>query len=378
MPFRECSQMEERLAFCVAASVEGANIRALCRQFGISPTTGYTWLARFQADGEAGLPDRSRRPHTSPTRTPPDSEAAVVALRQAHPVWGGRKLRVLLAPTQPAGTVPAASTITRILDRHGLLDPVEAAKHRPFLRFEADAPNDLWQMDFKGDFALETGRCYPLTILDDHSRYALTVAACADYQTATVQAHLTQVFRTYGVPTRLLCDNGPPWGDGGGAGWTPLRVWLLELGVELIHGRPYHPQTQGKDERFHRTLAAEAVRGHTFATLAECQVAFDAFRATYNHLRPHEAVGMAPPVSRYHPSARVFPDPLPPVGYAPTTLVRKVQAQGEISFRNQEWHVGRAFRGYPVALLPTADPATWEVYFGQHLITTLDLPPALR
>ena len=374
MPFQECSRMNHRLEFCAAASVEGANIRAVCRQFGISPTTGYKWLGRYRAAGMAGLADHSRRPRTSPGRTAPAIEAAVVALRQDHPVWGGRKLHEVLAARLPDGAAPpAASTITAILARHDLLDPVAAAKHRPYRRFVADAPNDLWQMDCKGDFAIGAGRCYPLTILDDHARYALAVVACADCQTATVQAHLSAVFRTYGLPRRILTDNGSPWGDGGGAGWTPLRVWLLKLGVQLIHGRPYHPQTQGKDERFHRTLAAEALRGHSFTDLAACQDACDAFRTTYNHLRPHEALAMAPPASRYQASPRLVPDSLPPLTYAPEALVRKVQAQGEISFRNQEFHIGRAFRGYPVALQPTADPATWEVHFGPHSITTLDL-----
>jgi hypothetical protein len=175
------------------------------------------------------------------------------------------------------------------------------------------------------------------------------------------------------LPARILTANGSPWGGSGADGWTPLAVWLLELGVRLIPGRPYHPQTQGKDERFHRTLAAEALRGRSFHDLAECQVIFDAFRATYNHLRPHEALAMATPASRYHPSPCPFPDPLPPVAYAPETVVRKVQAKGEISFRNRAFKVGVAFRGYPVALRPTADPVTWEVYFGHHQIRTLDL-----
>jgi transposase InsO family protein len=377
MPFRECSRMEERHAFCVAASRPGANVRALCRQFGISPTTGYKWLARYRAAGVAGLTERSRRPHTSPARTPAATEGAVVALRAAHPVWGGRKLRVVLEQEHPTWDLPAPSTITAILARYDLLDPGETAKHRPYTRFEAAAPNDLWQMDFKGDFALPDGRCYPLTILDDHSRFALVVAACADMRTATVQAHLTAVFRTYGLPARILTDNGSPWGDGGGEGWTPLRVWLLEVGVELRHGRPYHPQTQGKDERFHRTLAAEALRGQTFADLTHCQRAFDAFRTTYNHRRPHEALAMATPASRYQLSPRPFPEARPPVVCGAHEVVRKVQAQGEISFRNQEWHIGRAFHGYAVTLHPTADAATWEVYFGNQHIRTLDLQPVV-
>ena len=226
--------------------------RELCRRFGISAPTGYRWLQRYLDAGRDGLEDRSRRPQHSPNQTSPKLEAAVLARRRQHPSWGGRKLAARLRALghEP---VPAPSTITEILRRHGLLDPARAGQPRAHQRFEHDAPNQLWQMDFQGPRPCGAGRCHPLTVLDDHSRYSLVLAACGDERTATVSARLSGSFRRYGLPEVLLVDNGPPWGGGAARHHTPLTVWLLRLGVRVVHSRPRHPQTLGKDERFHRT-----------------------------------------------------------------------------------------------------------------------------
>jgi transposase InsO family protein len=374
MPWQERSSMSLREEFVTLASQEGANVRALCRRFAISAKTGYKWLARYRQEGPAGLQDRSRRPHHAPGRTAPEVEAQILALRSAHPAWGGRKLRARLRgpDQQPA---PSASTITAILHRHHQIDPLAAPHHRPYQRFERARPNELWQMDFKGHFALAPGgRCHPLSVLDDHSRFNVGLVACADEQEATVQAHLTALFRRYGLPEALLADNGPPWGTAGaGVEYTALTVWLLRLGIRVLHGRPHHPQTQGKAERFHRTLTVEALRDGPLADLAACQQAFDRFRQVYNTERPHEALGDATPASRYQASPRPFPAALPPIEYAPAELVRRVQQKGEISLRNQSYLVGKAFRGYPVALRPTPQDHLLEVYFCTQKVAQIDL-----
>jgi transposase InsO family protein len=373
MPMSERTIMSERIRFVHLASETGANVRALCRAFGISPTTGYRYLARFQAAGEAGLGDRSRRPHRSPAQTAAPVMAEILALREAHPVWGGRKLRRLLAQ---AGVepVPAASTITAILHRHQLIDPIESAKHTPMQRFERATSNELWQMDFKGHIALADGaRCHPLTVLDDHSRFALVVAACADEQGRTVQAQLIRAFHTYGTPDALLADNGSPW-SAAGQPWTPLTVWLLQHDLPVLHGRPSHPQTQGKDERFHRTLKAEALTDQPFASLGIAQTAFDGFRNTYNTLRPHDALDLATPASRYTASRRVFPTVPPTIVYEPGTLVRKVQQKGEIWVHGKAYRVADAFYGHHVALSPlSTNEHHWAVQFGRHRVTIIDL-----
>jgi hypothetical protein len=230
----------------------------------------------------------------------------------------------------------------------------------------------MWQMDFKGHFATEEGRCHPLTVLDDHSRYCVGLQACADEQGTTVQNRLTSIFRRYGLPRRMLMDNGPPW-RGDGSRWTPLTVWLMRLGVGVCHGRPYHPQTQGKDERFHRTLDVELLQGRPWASVAACQEAFDPWRSMYNLRRPHEALGLATPGTRYTISLRVFPETLPPIEYGPNDIVRKVQGKGRISFRHGLYWVGRAFRGYRVGLRPTERDGVLAVFFAQEQVATVDL-----
>jgi transposase InsO family protein len=372
MPWLQVTLMSQRKEFVKLAMVDGANLARLCQGFNVSRKTGYKWLARYLGEGEAGLFDRCRRPRASPWVTPPEMEEAVLRVREAHPAWGGRKIRARLQ-AQGWVTVPAASTITAILRRHGKIDPAESMQRRAWQRFEAQAPNELWQMDFKGHFAAAQGRCHPLTVLDDHSRYALGLEACDNERTGTVKERLQRIFRRYGLPRKMLMDNGSPWGSDWAHPYTPLTVWLLKLGVQVGHSGPYHPQTLGKDERFHRTLKAELLKYCQGLELLQCQPRFDAWRLVYNLERPHEALGLAVPASRYRVSSRSFPETLTPVEYGPVDQVRKVQAEGWISFRGQDFHLGRAFRGEAVALRPTSSDGVWEVVFCNQRITKIDL-----
>ena len=214
MPWKEVTTVSLRLDFIKLALTTDANFSQLCRKFGISRKTGYKWLHRYLEEGSAGLRDRSRRPHTSPNRTSATMEQRVLSLRDKHPAWGGRKIHKRLE-VLGMDNVPPPSTITEILRRHGRMDPQESIKHRPWQRFEAEAPNQLWQMDFKGHFPLVNGeRCHPLSVLDDHSRFCLGLQACGNERRETVQGRLTAIFRRYGMPEQLLVDNGPPWGTG--------------------------------------------------------------------------------------------------------------------------------------------------------------------
>jgi transposase InsO family protein len=344
----------------------------LCRRFGVSRSNGYKWRGRYRAEGPAGLSERSRRPHHSPSRTTGELEAEVLAVRRAHPAWGGRKIRKVLE--RGGLEAPSASTITDILRRAGMLTGPDAGRSRAWRRFEHAAPNDLWQMDFKGHFALADGRCHPLTVIDDHSRYALEIGACSNEQTATVQMRLTEVFRRYGLPWRILTDNGPPWGTSGGAQrHTPLTVWLLDLGVTVSHGRPLHPQTQGKDERFHRTLAAEVLDGRSFRSIGEAQGAFDAWREVYNTHRPHEAIGMATPSERYDVSLRPMPAAIAPPEYEPTAHVRKVDAAAWIGFKGRRLKCPRPFVGRRVALRATETDGLFDLCYRSHVLAQVDL-----
>lgn len=379
MPWQTPSLMSQRYEFVLLASVTGANIRELCRRFGISAKTGYKWLGRYRSGGQAALADRSRRPRTSPVRCAPALIARVVSLREANPTWGGRKLRRRL---QDLGCedVPAASTCNAIVRRAGLRADKSPAP-TAWQRFERAQPNELWQMDFKGHFATQAGpRCHPLTVLDDHSRFNVALAACADQTGVTVQEQLTRAFSLYGLPEALLCDNGAPWGAAEPVcPHTTLTVWLLRLGVRVWHGRPYHPQTQGKDERFHRTLHEELLRQHTWRDLDHCAQRVIRYRQTYNCERPHDSLGGDTPMRRYRASPRAMPRVLPSLDYGRDMLVQTVRSQGAITFRGQTWYVGRAFASLPVGLRPSPQAdGQWQVWFAHHLLGHIDLRSNLQ
>jgi transposase InsO family protein len=369
MPWREVSVMDQRREFVRLANQEGANRRELCRRFGISPEVGYKWLGRFAANGE--LADRSRRPHTVPLRTDLAIEDRIVVLRDGHPAWGARKIARCLERDGQA--VPAVSTVHEILRRHGR---VVAPQRAPGAhgRFEKEAPNQLWQMDFKGWVRLANGApCHPLTVVDDHSRYAVCLTACANQLNATVRSALETTFRCYGLPDAMYVDNGNPWGDWSGQRFTHLGVWLLKLGIELIHSRPYRPQGRGKNERFHRTLNAEVLAARRLRDFVEAQHAFDAWRTIYNLDRPHEALDLEVPASRYRASSRTMPDQLPLVEYDEHDIVRTVSHNGWVRFKGRRWRVGEAFRGERVAIRPRGTDGHHAVCFGAHQIATIDL-----
>jgi transposase InsO family protein len=370
MPWTERCLMSLRSEFVSFADREGLPMRKLCRRFGISAKTGYKWLRRHQSG--QGLADRSRRPLHSPTKTPEVVESAVLQVRQEHPTWGGRKIRRRLIDLGGTRDVPSAATVTAILHRHGQIDPEASAQRQPWIRFERAAPNDLWQMDFKGYFETDTARCFPLTVLDDHSRYCISLRACANQCAQTVTVQLIGAFRTYGLPRQMNMDNGTPWGCEGLHIFTRFAVWLMDLGIKVTHSHPYHPQTNGKDERFHRTLNNDLIQNHLFAGLEHCQKAFDPFRHMYNHQRPHEALGLDTPASHYRPSSHPYPEHIAPYEYEESDLLRSVITGGKIKLRHLPYRVGGAFVAKTVALRPTATDGIWHVFYRHQHIRTIN------
>lgn len=370
MPWREMSIMEQRREFVRLAMQEGVNRRELCRRFNIHPDTGYKWLGGFVGGEEPA--DRSRRPHSTPSRTAAAIEARIVSVRDAHPAWGARKIVHCLEREGIA--CPAYSTVHEILRRHGRIVAPRGgpAAHQ---RFEKPAPNLLWQMDFKGWMPLTNGsRCHPLTVLDDHSRYSVGRDACANEQASTVQSRLELTFRRYGLPDAIFVDNGTPWGDASGQRWTRFAVWLLKLGIAVLHSRPYHPQSRGKNERFHRTLQAEVFAFKRFRDLAEVQQALDRWRTVYNLDRPHQALGQEVPASRYRPSVRIMPERLPQIEYDSREIVRTVGAtKAYVSFKGRLWKVPQAFYGERLAIRPLTIDGRYGVFFGAHHIANIDL-----
>jgi len=371
MSWKELTRMELRREFVLLARMPQANIRLLCRRFDIAPKTAYKWLKRFDELGDKGLHDQSRRPHHSPARTQSEDEKRVIQLRLEYH-WGGRKLHRRLRDLGWEHP-PAPSTITHILRRHQLIQTEISHSSKPSIRFQRDQPNELWQMDFKGHFPTLRGRCHPLTVLDDHSRFSIGLAACPNEQLAGVRHWLALWFSKFGLPEGLLMDNASLWAGGHGQPWSALTVWLLRLGIRILHGRPRHPQTQGKEERFHRTLKEELVRYETFKDLKHCQKRFDQWRLVYNHQRPHQALDMDTPASHYQPSSRPFPKTLPSIEYAPGDCVRKVQAEGIVSFQGRRLKLSQAFVGLPVAIRPALVDGHVDVFFCAQSIRRIDL-----
>jgi transposase InsO family protein len=372
MPWNEVSVMEQRQEFVRLALQEGANRRQLCRRFGISPDVGYKLLRRWKA-GDHELADQPRRPKRMPKRSTASVEAQILAVRDKHPAWGARKIVHCLKRDGVAS--PAQSTVHQILCRNGRVEPSKNAPPNPGHRFEKEAPNLLWQMDFKGHRALVDGtRCHPLTIVDDHSRYALCLQACANEQRPVVQEHLTATFRRYGLPEAFYTDNGTPWGDTSGVHWTGLKVWLLKLGIRVIHARPCHPQARGKNERFHRSMDAEVFAMRRFRTLSEAQRAFDDWRMIYNHERPHQGLDMLVPADRFRPSSRTMPEQIPKIEYDSNETVRRASpTRAYISFKGQLWKVPQAFARELLAVRPLDRDGHYGIFFASWQVASIDL-----
>jgi transposase InsO family protein len=375
MPWKNVDMSTLRQEFVSLALQEGANRRELCKRFGISAKTGYKWIKRFIAQGQSGLQDRSRRPLQMPLRAPEWVEGEVIALRQQYPTWGARKIHRRLLDLGYA-EAPAPSSVTRILHRHGLIDQAASQRSTPWQRFEHAHPNDLWQIDFKGYFETGTATCHPLTVLDDHSRYNVVLRACQRPNGELVELALIDAFRRYGLPVQINADNGSPWGSPSKHehGITKLTIWLIQLGIKISHSRPAHPQTNGKDERFHRTLKADVLQGRHFRDLAQAQGAFDLWRQIYNHERPHEAIGMATPVTRYRPSRLAYPERLPEIHYPAGDVVLTVGWDGKIELNGQRFRVSNALHRHRIAARPVNDrDGVFHLYFSHQRIGQIDL-----
>ncbi|MGB5162926.1 MAG: IS481 family transposase [Thermoanaerobaculia bacterium] len=340
MPWKETDVAGERIEFVVRALSESSKFSALCREFGICRKTGYKWLHRFEEVGSVSrLGERSRRPHHSPSKTPEAVELRVEALRQRYG-WGSKKLQCLLAEE---GLQLPRITIDRILKRRGLVCRARAAKPAQ-QRFERRRPNELWQMDFKGEYRRQ-GRpwVYPLSLLDDHSRYCLGLYALRHPDHDSVQSQLVRTFEHYGLPEAMLMDHGTPWwSPANGHGLTRLSVFLVQQDIRLIYSGIGHPQTQGKVERFHRTLGESVGREGVLTSRAAYQRAFDSFRREYNEIRPHEALEMKCPAMRYSPSRRQYRPKPPEWEYPPSGEVRRLNAAGLLSYASRQYFVCEA------------------------------------
>jgi transposase InsO family protein len=331
----------------------------------VSRPTGYLWLKRFGEQGVAGIEELSRRPHLSPRQTAAEIEARIVALRRQRPDWGARKLAVLL---EREGLELPVITVHRVLIRHSLVLDQES-RRQATKRFEREQPNQLWQMDFKGQ--KDTGAAIgPLSVLDDHSRYLVALEQTGTTRGEAVRERLEGAFRASGLPDALLMDHGASWWNARSPnGWTQLMVWLMQQGIRCYFSGVRHPQTQGKVERFHESL--ERARSRTGAEEWLEQNWLDNFRYEYNHVRPHEALGMRTPASLWRPSARAY-DPTPQAwDYGAGAELRKVGGQGHIYIGDQRWRVSQALARQTVRLERIDQRVL--VYFCRTLVQEIDL-----
>lgn len=371
MPWKEQTMLKQRLCLVEEIKSGERSISAICRTYDISRVTAYKWLKRSEAG--ISLDDISRKPLFSPNKTIEEIENIIVQARQEHPFWGGRKLKAYLERLGEIN-IPSASTVTAILHRHGLISKEASIKATPFKRFERANPNDLWQTDFKGHFKMLDGnRCHPLTVTDDCSRFNLCISAKDNERLPGVISTFRSLFEEYGLPRSILCDNGNPWGVGAYfGGYTKFEIFLMDYDIKPIHGRPLHPQTQGKEERFHRTLKRELLSVCEMKNISFAQKKFDNFRKDYNEIRPHCALNYAVPSDRYEKSKVKMPEIIYDWDYPSDFELRKIR-NGYISFKGNNFYFSDGFEGKNVALLHSLQDNTLEIIYRNFSIAMINL-----
>lgn len=371
MPWKEETVKKNRETFVKQVLAGEKSKSALCREYGISRPTGDKWLKRFN-NGEP-MDDRSRAPFHTANRTDAETERLIVELRHKHPATGAVKLKRMLENSQTIA-IPSSSTVNAILKRNGCITKEASLAATPCTRFERDAPNKLWQADFKGHFSMSNGeRCHPLGILDDHSRFCLGLIAQSNEGLEDTRQSFEKVFREYGLPECLLCDNGNPWGNSQSTGFTKFEVWLMDLGVQTKHGRIKHPQTQGKQERFNGSLEREWFKYHTMADLTDSQAQLDEYRRLYNEERPHHALKLDVPNEHYTVSERRFPSRIRDWEYPTGYDVRKVKKTGYITYGNQGYYLSEGLGCSTIALSPSEKDGVMLIHYREFIIGRLDL-----
>jgi len=369
MPWDSKTVEQKRTEFVAEMLLGEKSMSQICREYDITRNTGYKWLGRA-TKGET-LCDKEQKSGKRANKTRAEIEEIIINERNRHPTWGARKLKRLLENKGKTG-IPSPSTICEILKRNGKITTEDSEKHHAYKRFEKESANDMWQMDFKGDFALlDTRRCYPLTVLDDSTRYAICLEAKENQQWEGVRGSILRVFKEYGLPGSILCDNGAPWGDSKG-GITQFDVWMMQLEIQPIHIRPCHPQTQGKEERFHRTLKNDVLKRELFGDIEAAQRRFDIWRDEYNNERPHEAIEFETPSRRYKASKRGIPEIVREPEYDSGVNLRKVNYKGYISINRHRYFMSDSLIGKMLEIRPMARNEVY-LYYGRYRVAVIDL-----
>jgi putative transposase len=352
MPWKECHVVDERLRF-VARLLDGEKMAVVCKAFGISRKTGYKIYERYQQAGASGLTDRSRRPYRHANQLPMVVEKSIVRLKKQYPSWGAPKLRERLKQQWSDVTCPAISTIHAVLDRHGL---VKHRRRRPRSQVQGTTlsrpvtPNALWCADYKGEFLLGNQRyCYPLTITDFATRYLLACEALSTTQERYAFRVFERAFQEFGLPQAIRTDNGVPFASAHALyGLSKLAVWWLRLGIQLERITPGHPEQNGRHERMHLTLKTEATRPAATNVLQQ-QARFDTFVHRFNHERPHQALDMQTPASRYTASAQPYRG-LEDLDYPFHDWTAIITTCGRICYQRRKINVSQVFAGQKVGV----------------------------
>ena len=370
MPWGEKTVEKLREEF-VCTAENRSNFSAVCREFGITRKTGYKSMSRASADEPLSdrFISRSTAPKNIANKTPADTEALILSCRVENPAWGGKTIRKVLE-NEGHEKLPCVKTCNNILKRNGCIDPAEGLKHKPWQRFEREKCNELWQTDFKGDFALMDGsRCFPLTILDDHSRFSIMIDAKPN--TLDVMDSFKRAFLSFGLPDALLSDNGAEFAGFKG-GYTRFERWLMDHNVLPIHGRIMHPQTQGKIERFHRTMKQELLNYTPFSDLTDAKEHLQRWRQKYNEVRPHEALGLKVPAQVYVPSLKGFNDKPDRFEYSGLYPVRKVNNWGYLRFEPVRVYLSETMSDTYLEIRPVENRESFIVCYRNFKIAEVD------
>lgn len=372
MPWKEKRLETMREEFVKRVLSHEKSKSALCREYGISRPTGDKWIARYLA-GE-NLDDLSRAPKTHPNRTDPETEKKIVEYREKYPAIGALKMRKIMENDQH-GDLPSARTFNSIFKRNGLISKEASEAATPYQRFEKSYPNEMLQADFKGHFLMKDGkRCHPLNIIDDYSRFSLCCAPLLSETFDDVYAQFERVFKEYGMPFSLLCDNGNPWGTQQSTGFSRFEVKLMELGILVLHGRIRHPQTQGKQERFNGSFTRECLKLNTFENQVDAARKFEEYRIFYNTKRPHQALDMLVPEKIYQPSPLKYPEKTEDWEYPQECTVHSVKSSGYITIKGQGYFLSEAFGDKEIAFRESAKGSNFiNLYFRQFQIGQIDI-----
>lgn len=379
MPWRTTDLVIIREEFVKQALSGQYPVAALCNAYGISEKTGHKWLNRFKEEGRPGLSDRSHAAHDTPHKMSLEVRREILALREQHPTWGPKKLRVVLRRRLPERHWPAASSIGELLRREGCAKPARRRNSAVGLPIDtgltvAQAPNDVWSTDFKGEFRVLSGEmCYPLTAQDVLSRYVIGTTALSSTAGVPVQIAFTRHFEEFGLPLVIRSDNGVPFASPSAIGrLSKLSVWWIRLGIRPERIDLGKPQQNGTHERMHKTLKAETTRPPG-TSLTDQQLRFDRFRREFNDERPHESLHQETPASCYTASPRVFPSCMPELAYPPHFEVKTVGEGGTIYFRSRRFQLTTALTNQEVGLEETEEDM-WTVSFGPLVLGTLHYP----